>query len=478
MNIIINLKQYSNNNKELENFIFQNIDELYTFFQITSNKELFKYKREIKKYLMTSKDIILSLNFSNSLNKDFIFLILEICAKLNLFMEFNLFYTFLLKNGYKVDYKLQVIYQYYKIKNFNNYYEAIPVILELLKRAYLEDEEDIQTLTKVVLYFYLHIIYDFNNISDDKLSQLVNQILDENNKINIRFLDEELLKKAFSSKDYEKIQSFIDSISLQNIITSNNLIKIEDSDYSNNLRNMKDINFDKIRELSKEYILNIGNPDELHYKLNQGIEIIKEQDLLYKYIFDYGKMHKLKLYDSFNKIIPNINNKKINVIDWGCGQALATSLLIDYIKEKKLNIIISDIILIEPSIIALERGLLHIDTLKDYSIKINAINKDLDSLKYNDLIFDNSNVTLHLFSNILDVEFFSLNQDFFNKIVNSQKNTNYFICVSPNINHIRNTRLDIFYNYFKKNHHTELISKSDSNIGKYKRYEIIFKSNI
>ena len=477
MNIINDLKQHSNN-KELENFIFKNIDELYTFSQNSPIKELFKYKREIKKYLMTSKNVILSLDFSNSLNKDFIFLILEICAKLNLFMEFNLFYTFLLKNEYKLDYKLQFIYQYYKIKKFNNYYKEIPLILKLLKKAFLEDGEDIQTLTKAILYFYLHIIYDFNNVSNDKLFEFTNQILNEYNKINIRFLDKDLLKKVFSNRDYEVIQNFIDLISSQNLITSNDIIKIENSNYSDKLRNIKNINFDKIREISKEYILNIGNPDELHYKLNQGIEIIKKQNLLYKYIFDYGKMHKIKLYDSFDKIIPNINNKKINIIDWGCGQALATSLLIDYIKEKKLNITISDIILIEPSKIALERGLLHIDVLKDYLIEIKALNKDLDSLKYNDLIFDNSNITLHLFSNILDVEFFSLNKDFFNKIVNSQKNSNYFICVSPNINQIRNTRLDIFYNYFKTNHNTELISKRDSNIGKYKRYEIIFKSNI
>jgi len=60
-------------------------------------------------------------------------------------------------------------------------------------------------------------------------------------------------------------------------------------------------------------------------------------------------MTQTKLYSSFDKVSHQLDNQTINIIDWGCGQALATSLLIDYIKEKKLNIKLSNITLIEPS---------------------------------------------------------------------------------------------------------------------------------
>ena len=186
-------------------------------------------------------------------------------------------------------------------------------------------------------------------------------------------------------------------------------------------------------------------------------------------------MHKAKLYSSFNKVISQLNNETINIIDWGCGQALATSLLIDYIKEKSLNIDISNIILIEPSSLALSRGLLHISVLKENKIDIKAVNKDIDSLTSSDLVIHNQNITLHLFSNILDVEFFKLNKDFLDKISSSQKGLNYFICVSPNINDKRNARLDLFYRYFKDNFKTKLISNRDEPIGNYQRYEKIFK---
>ena len=116
-----------------------------------------------------------------------------------------------------------------------------------------------------------------------------------------------------------------------------------------------------------------------------------------------------------------------------------------------------------------------IDILKENPIKIRAINKDIDSLKHSDLVIDNSHITLHLFSNILDVEFFKLDRNFLEKISNSQNGLNYFICVSPNINDKRNAKLDIFYRYFSDNFDTELISDRDGSIGKYARYEKIFR---
>lgn len=189
-------------------------------------------------------------------------------------------------------------------------------------------------------------------------------------------------------------------------------------------------------------------------------------------------MTQINLYSSFDAVIHQLNNQTINIIDWGCGQALATSLLIDYIKEKNLEINISNITLIEPSQLALSRDLLHIDVLKENPIEVRAINKDIDCLEINDLIIDNSNITLHLFSNILDVEFFKLDKLFLEKVSSSQRGMNYFICVSPNINDKRNARLDMFYRYFKDNFKAELISEQDSDIGSYKRYEKVFKAKI
>jgi SAM-dependent methyltransferase len=252
---------------------------------------------------------------------------------------------------------------------------------------------------------------------------------------------------------------------------------IEKSDYSKKLYKIKAINFKDIKQISIDYINSLSNASELHTRLNHGMAIIDDEQLLYKYIYSYSKMHKAKLYQTFEKTFTDkyLNKATINVIDYGCGQALATTLLIEYIKEQNLQIDIDNIILIEPSKLALSRGLLHIDVLKQKNYKVKALNKDLDCLEKSDLEFENDNLVLHLFSNILDVESFQLDRNFLEKISSNIQSNNYFICVSPNINAKRNGRLDRFYKYFDDNFNTDSISARDDDIGQYKRYEKIFK---
>lgn len=254
------------------------------------------------------------------------------------------------------------------------------------------------------------------------------------------------------------------------------ICKIENSEYSEKVREIENPEFWDIIQISKEYVKNSKDEKKIYDSLKRGTQIIEEEKQLYQYIKSYERGHQLKLEYAFD----TISNKErtINIIDWGCGQALATCVLIDYIKEKKLNTSISDIILIEPSEPALSRGLLHLDVLKKNKINIKAVNKGIDSLEDSDLIFYNDNKTLHLFSNILDMESFRLDKQFFKKISNSQRGLNYFICVSPNISKKRNDRLDMFYGYFNDNFETKLISSRDDNIESYKRYEKIFQVTI
>ena len=276
----------------------------------------------------------------------------------------------------------------------------------------------------------------------------------------------------------EEIQKVQEELSLFETLEEEleyELFKMEESNYSRKLRTISYPNFNKIRKQSIRYINNLPNSDKIFHNLGRGTKILNEKEELYQYIVSYGKMHKTKLYASFDTVIHQLNNKTINVIDWGCGQALATSLLIDYLKENSLNIDISNVILIEPSSLALSRGMLHIDVLKEDEIDIKAVNKDIDSLEISDLTINNSNITLHLFSNILDVEFFRLDINFLEKIASSQKGLNYFVCVSPNINDKRNARLDMFYRYFNEYFEMELISSRDTPLNDYTRYEKIFK---
>ena len=482
MVILNNLKNNSSTKESLERFININFQEIYDFFYNQTQVDLYPYKKEIKQYLRQAKKQITSLDLSNKTNGDFIALIVETCEKLHLYMEFNLFYNHLSKSNYTFGDRLKATHCYcVGIKKFDDYYQRTSLILNLLENSYIEENELKEKLTVTFINFYLHILYNFGKNNKDRIISFRRDILNRITESN--FLDKEVINTIFNINIDNFKKAYNDSIRILNdYLYNNNLItcstksvQMEMSEYSKKLYKLQNPTFEKIRQVSVDYIMSIGKPDSLYYKLNQGITVIREEKLLYQYIFSYGKMHKEKLYSSFDVVIHQLNNQTINIIDWGCGQALATSLLIDYIKENKLNINISDIILIEPSQLALSRGLLHIDVLKEKPIKIKAINKDIDSLKYSDLIINNSQITLHLFSNILDVEFFKLNKVFLEKISTSQNGLNYFICVSPNISDKRNSRIDMFYRYFNNNFDTKLISDRNSNIGSYARYEKIFK---
>jgi hypothetical protein len=260
------------------------------------------------------------------------------------------------------------------------------------------------------------------------------------------------------------------------------ICKIETSDYSRKVRKLKNPDFNDIIQISKEYIDNIDNKKEIYNSLKRGREILEEEKELYGYINSYSRIHQTKLEYSFDKLFKKNNKVAINIIDWGCGQAFATCVLMDYIKDYELKFTISDIILIEPSEIALNRALLHIDVLKKNEIQIKAINKKFDSLEESDLMFENNNVTLHLFSNIFDIKF-NLDE-LLKKISNSQSGLNCFICISPNIDTAHNDRLDKFYDYFYNNFNAKLKSKRDSVIDIHSgyppitRYEIIFKAKL
>jgi len=493
MNICNSLKKHSSTKEKLEDFINHNFQEIYDFFYNQPQIDLYQYKKETKEYFKQYFKVIISIDCSNKVNCDFIALMIETCEKLQLVMEFRLFYNHLSKFRYTIGKKLEATYQYITINKFVDYYQKYPIILERLNSAFLDEEESKEVLTVTFINFYLSIVYDFGERNQDDIIRLKGHIFNEYQNKKYSFLDEKLIHIIFNINidDFRKARNAIINISNDYLYknglitcTVNSVINLELSEYSNSLRQIDNPTFDDIRDVSTNYIKNKNIEDQniLHCSLEQGTKILDTQDQLYQYMFSYGKMHKAKLYSSFDKVIHHLNNKTINIIDWGCGQALATSLLIDYIKENQVEINISDIIFIEPSSLALSRGLVHIDILKAYDINIKAINKEIDCLETDDLRFDNDNITVHIFSNILDVEFFKLDKLFLEKISNSQSGLNYFICVSPNINDKRNSRLDMFYRYFDDNFDTELLSERSCNIihldKLYKRYEKIFKANI
>ncbi|MCL1470465.1 hypothetical protein [Argonema antarcticum] len=187
---------------------------------------------------------------------------------------------------------------------------------------------------------------------------------------------------------------------------------------------------------------------------DNGKRILQNKTELVGYIALYGGHHYHKLRAAFAaRKFGNIQGREVEIIDWGCGQALATCVLIDYLIEQEIDLKFTQITLIEPSKLALKQGSTYIQAMFQNDANagsiIRCINKDLDSLKVSDIISDPKRIKLHLFSNILDVNSFDLIK-LYKLIVGCYRGSNCFICTSPFYNGA--SRIDQFYNLFAQSH--------------------------
>ena len=194
--------------------------------------------------------------------------------------------------------------------------------------------------------------------------------------------------------------------------------------------------------------------------LERGRAQITRRDEGVKYIATYGGKHFHKLYAAFAFWEFNrLEGRNIEIIDWGCGQAIATCILIDYLIVNGFSPNITSITLIEPSLIALERGkeLIHqifqTDELEE--CKINFVNKSIDDVLTEDLESESNSIKIHLFSNIIDMPVFDLN-NLHELIVNSFHEYNILVVTSP----FQHSRIDRFRELFENSH--EFIKAIDS----------------
>ncbi|MDR2511253.1 MAG: DEAD/DEAH box helicase [Bacteroidales bacterium] len=209
--------------------------------------------------------------------------------------------------------------------------------------------------------------------------------------------------------------------------------------------------FQQIREIAKETcgrVCNGINNCKPWAVLNHGVDLLDTHEKLCKYLCAYGNMHEEKMKHAFETIAnpQNIFNQDITIIDWGCGQGLATVCFFDYLKQTNIQNNTQKVILVEPSEMALGRAKLHVNTYLKDDNKIQTVNKYLDSVTNEDIKIETP-VVLHFFSNILDIKNIDLKQ-LAQKVGQEQTYEQYCICVGP-LNS-GNQRIEAFYNYFNK----------------------------
>lgn len=178
-------------------------------------------------------------------------------------------------------------------------------------------------------------------------------------------------------------------------------------------------------------------------RTQRGTLPLQYNEDLITYITLYGLAHYQRMQSLLAHIQPfsgySTNTPlKFAIVDYGCGQGIATLALVDHLTLSPYTIQALDILLIEPSEIALNRAKqwINIWAKKHPQIEVTLTVRQhyIDELDVDFLAFNkNEYLYIHLFSNILDLHYSgSFNIYTLCEKINQQQGEHLFIAISPN----------------------------------------------
>jgi tRNA A58 N-methylase Trm61 len=446
----------------LDNFLHENMQTVYEFYN-SNYASILPSKNSIEKFMLLKHSAISQLDFTKSYAKSFALMLLDFCERFNFISATPRIYTILTEHNIPINSRLQAAlnFLYPKPETNSQLVDKFDVICEKLQLAIDTEEDNDAKSIATFLNYYGIVINDTNleyaeHIKTKIRVAIQNEAYEFIQNENItKIADVALLDLAAA---YTQIQNVIDYIlgreevvvyvpdaNIEEDGTCQDVIIETDTEYSKVLLSTS-ADFDSIRAIS----VRCAGTQKI---AGRGVNILKSEDELFGYFKSFGNMHKAKLQSAF-KALPEIFESKINIIDWGCGQGIGSMIFLEKYGAEHIN----HITLIEPSEIALKRAALH---CRKYcsTIRLTTICKKLDDLDEEDFNSQQSNITVHLFSNILDIDDYSQKQ-LIQLIESTQAGENYFVCVSPYIDDIKTERLESFKRYFE---------------AKYNSFEMLFE---
>ncbi len=259
--------------------------------------------------------------------------------------------------------------------------------------------------------------------------------------------------------------------------------------YIDDIRNARILTINEIVRISINHVPNRYRIEPWKYMDNQGrtlgrgTVVLETEEQCCAYMAAYGPMHNHKLMRALDeKEFPySAVSNGVEIYDWGCGQGIGTIAVIEKLRQHKLLEKLHKVILEEPSDVARKRAVLHVQkALENYNVNIEEISQYLPSDKGINTeeimtIDVEQPCSIHIFSNILDIEAVSLKG--VSKMITSSGQKHVVLCIGPaNLNE---SRINAFCNYFKENHVHMFTDFRDTNFGHHpnkKSYGCLIKS--
>lgn len=469
MNILNQLSDAATSPESLHEFIQQNFTELYDFCITQSFSELKKYKDIVEQFIMLNNEVYEQLDFNDGNNSSFISILLAITERLALITEFDLLYKLANREGIDISKRVIASANYLvNIHRFNDYINRIETVVSLLKEAYEDEDEAEDNILACILHYYGQVVNNASTLQQ-KINFREKLILTLQNSSNWyvpiveKVLDISLEDESTHRLIQDELDLLLDRRNRYLPTTTHDFIIECNSDYSEMLLEAP-INFDDIRNVSVQMYQTIQN-DAIWRSLDRGKAIIESPEQLLAYYHSFGPMHKAKLMDGLSGLPNEVFNHELELIDWGCGQGFASMMFFQYLLDENLQSTIHKVTLIEPSEIALQRAALHVRKFNN-NVEIYTINNILDKLSINDFSNVTTRTKIHLFSNILDIDFFSMTE-LIQLIKTSFSGENYFVCVSPYISETKRTRINNFVKAFDDSATFQLLKCEKSRRGEW-----------
>jgi hypothetical protein len=415
-------------------------------------------------------------------------LLLDISEELGLLAPFRFLYDHLRGKDYNIGERLKAASLYLigvtTADDYVNRYETIYNHLQLSSET---EEDNTDKVLMTMVNYYAQVIHDFGEFNIGKVLELKAKLEKSLSDFEFSFLHNKLIEDLLTvdfgrfSDAYLSIHALLDSFLGRDIVKpvyKREFLLEAGTEYCDLLAGVAN-SFKAVRQISVTKYQLIKS-DSIFNSLGRGVAILTDENQLYAYMNSYGNMHYEKLTEAFKTLPKAFFETETNIIDWGCGQAMASMAYFDFLNQIGTEQEIKNLTLIEPSEIALKRASLHIRNFSP-ATDIHTINKDLDALSNGDFIKNKTHTHIHLFSNILDIDDFSLTA-LLQLVESNFPGENYFVCVSPYINDTRTSRLDAFVKYFSKKKDFARINSVDNRPGQWKgswtRVVRVFKASL
>lgn len=324
------------------------------------------------------------------------------------------------------------------------YISRFDSICQYLDNALLFEEDSNKKVVATFTNYYLTVM-DHHEMWLPKLREC---ILNKQYEYNILSTDEvaQLLEFDTSNRTLcrEQIIAWKDNLlgRLQEVTISapQRIEDLEDYQvYKQRIENLQSYSFRNIRGIA---VQNVNPNDHLQ---TRGVTPLVDVHELMVYMKCYGNMHYAKIHSLLTHLDTDLN-VEYELIDWGCGQGIASMAYLEFCKKNQLSMP-SRVTLIEPSSIAIKLAELHINKMHP-NCTVRAICSGFDELRTNWITTDAGKLKVHIFSNVLDVDLYSI-RSLERMIIDTQQGKNIFLCVSPYINLLKTERVNSFVNAFR-----------------------------